>query len=421
MSARRGWLGPLLVLVLGAAAVVAVWVLLSRPAPPRETVAAVDAVRAVEQAWPSVASVALPEALTRVTIVDDGGAVLAARGEPFRGDADAYAAGAGAFAVEVEGVRVGTLYALDRSESLRREAAIAASWAAAAGIGAVVAAAWLLALRQYRTVVQPFRRLETFAADVAQGDLDTPLPMDRTNTFGAFSEAFDLMRTELASSRAREEAANENARKLVAELSHDIRTPVASIAATAEVVTVKTTDPTARDAAEVILGKTAQIESLVADLVQANEVAIESLPVNIEEHSSADLGSLIRSCDAAGSLRTADLPECLVAYDPLRMRQVVDNVLVNAAKYAGTEVDLGGAISEDFLVLRFRDRGPGVLDEELDAILGRRVRGSNVGDAPGEGLGLFSASVLMARMGGTLSCRNARPGLAVIVEIPLAR
>lgn len=421
MTARRWWLGPLLVLAVALVAVAAVWSILGRPVSPRETVAASDAVHAVAAAWPDAGGVSFADPLTRVTVIDGEGTLVVSRGEPFRGDADAYAAGAGAFAIAVDGERVGTLYALDSSEGARREAATAASWAATVGIVAVAAAAGVLALRQHRTVVRPFLRLEEFAADVARGDLDTPLPMDRANTFGAFSEAFDLMRAELRAAREREEAANENARKLVSELSHDIRTPVASIAAAAEVLAVRTAEGATRDSADVILAKTGQIQSLVTDLVQANEVAIGSLPVTMGEWPASDLADLIASCDVSGMLRAQPLPECLVTYDPLRMRQVVDNILVNAAKYAGTEVRLDGDLAEDYLVLRFRDSGPGVPAAEVDAILGRRVRGSNAGDAPGEGLGLFTAAKLMERMGGSLACHDARPGLAVVAEVPLAR
>ena len=49
------------------------------------------------------------------------------------------------------------------------------------------------------------------------------------------------------------------------------------------------------------------------------------------------------------------------------------------------------------------------------------MRGSNAEDRPGQGLGLFTASYLMERMGGSLHCRDAAPGLGVVVEMPLAR
>ena len=77
----------------------------------------------------------------------------------------------------------------------------------------------------------PYAMLDGFARRVAGGDLSVPLDMDRGNVFGAFSESFDLMRTELAAAREREQAAQESKKDLVAQLSHDIRSPLASIAA----------------------------------------------------------------------------------------------------------------------------------------------------------------------------------------------
>lgn len=90
-----------------------------------------------------------------------------------------------------------------------------------------------------RSIFRPFRKLKTFAGHVAAGNLDIPLKMDRGNMFGAFTESFDLMRDELAKARESERLANESKKELVASLSHDIKTPVASIKAVSEVMMVK--------------------------------------------------------------------------------------------------------------------------------------------------------------------------------------
>jgi signal transduction histidine kinase len=63
--------------------------------------------------------------------------------------------------------------------------------------------------------------------------------MDRHNYFGAFTESFDRMREELKLSSEREAAANRSKQELVAEISHDIKTPVATIKATCEVMEIK--------------------------------------------------------------------------------------------------------------------------------------------------------------------------------------
>ena len=82
--------------------------------------------------------------------------------------------------------------------------------------------------------VKPFQRLKHFAQRVAGGCLDLPLEMDRGNIFGAFTESFDIMRTELKQARMAEAEADAEKKELVAKLSHDIKTPVASIQAASE-------------------------------------------------------------------------------------------------------------------------------------------------------------------------------------------
>lgn len=80
-------------------------------------------------------------------------------------------------------------------------------------------------------IIKPFRKLKRFAERIAKGNLDIPLEMDRHNLFGAFTESFDIMRSELKKARIAEARANTSKKELVAKLSHDIKTPVASIKA----------------------------------------------------------------------------------------------------------------------------------------------------------------------------------------------
>ena len=280
-----------------------------------------------------------------------------------------------------------------------------------------------LALRAFprRRIARPFAALRAFAADVAAGNLDAPLTMDRGNLFGPFTEAFDIMRDELARARRREEEAKQSKKDLVAELGHDIRTPVASIAATAELLALTETDAARRSKLETVGGLTGQIEALVADLFQANEEELAVLRVEPEVVASGEVAALLRAADPDGAIRPFHLPGCLVSVDRLRMRQVFDNVVANSRKYAATPVTVASRLEGDFLVVDVRDTGPGVPSGELEAILGKGVRGSNAEDRPGQGLGLFTASYLMERMGGSLHCRDAAPGLGVVVEMPLAR
>ena len=108
---------------------------------------------------------------------------------------------------------------------------VALVWALAA-LGA--ASAWGVVAYLYVGVVRPFMRLEAFAQDVASGNLDSPLAYERSNPFGRFTWAFDNMRVEIKRARAAEAEAVEQGKTAVAALSHDIKTPIASIRAYSE-------------------------------------------------------------------------------------------------------------------------------------------------------------------------------------------
>ncbi|MDR1187355.1 MAG: hypothetical protein LBK95_07855, partial [Bifidobacteriaceae bacterium] len=107
-------------------------------------------------------------------------------------------------------------------------------WAFTIAVAAAAVAVLLALWRLDRAMLRPFREMTGFARQVAAGDLDAPLRMDQANAFGAFTEAFDLMRQELAAGRDRERPADRAKRELVASLGHDRKTPVASIKAVAE-------------------------------------------------------------------------------------------------------------------------------------------------------------------------------------------
>ena len=92
---------------------------------------------------------------------------------------------------------------------------------------------WYIYIR--KSIIEPFKNLNSFAERVAGGNLDMPLEMDKGHVFGAFTESFDLMRTELKKARIAEKKASDDKKEMVAKLSHDIKTPVASIKSTSEI------------------------------------------------------------------------------------------------------------------------------------------------------------------------------------------
>lgn len=270
-----------------------------------------------------------------------------------------------------------------------------------------------------RTIFLPFRRLREFAGRVAEGNFDVPLNMDRGNLFGAFTESFDLMRHELARARESERKANQSKKELVASLSHDIKTPVASIKAVSEIMMVKTRDENEKRQLKIIDAKADQIDTLITNLFSATLEELQNLKVTVSRQKSETLAGQIRTADYNGSAEICAIPECEIEADPLRLQQVIDNIVSNSYKYAGTSMLVSFAVKKEFLEAEFRDYGPGVQAEELPLLSRKYYRAANAKDKSGGGLGLYISKYLMNRMSGDLVCRNTEDGFAVTIKLKI--
>ncbi len=272
----------------------------------------------------------------------------------------------------------------------------------------------------YFTVIKPFRKLKGFAQRVAGGNLDIPLKMDRGNIFGAFTESFDIMRSELKKARLAEAKANQSKKELVAKLSHDIKTPVASIKAVSEggLATAETEKQVA--SYTTIIGKADQINSLVSNLFTATLEELQELTVSPADMESTIIGELLTSADYLKKADIPDIPECLVYADKLRLQQVFDNIFSNSYKYADTEISVTAYKSEDKLCVEISDFGGGVSNDELVAIKKKFIRGKNARGVDGAGLGLFISDFFMTQMNGGLEVENSDKGLTVTVILKLS-
>ena len=325
-----------------------------------------------------------------------------------------------------------------------------------------------------RIVVRPFRQLKDFARRVAGGNLDVPLEMDRGNLFGAFTESFDIMRDELKKARLAEAKANAEKKELVAKLSHDIRTPVASIKAASEVGAALAENDRIKGNYGQIIRKADQIDTLVNNLFTAALEELEQLTVAPVDMESRELAEMLESADYFGWAKIPPIPECLLYGDRLRLQQVFDNIFANAYKYGrgafrgGNALGGNAAIQESgadrgscqrgaglrgepcaeperasggdsgkasslegkiyvtmrrenrFLAVCIEDCGGGVDPEELPLLKEKFRRGSNAGNKEGAGLGLYISDYFLREMGGELLVENGEKGLRVTVAVRLS-
>ncbi|MBR4431207.1 MAG: HAMP domain-containing histidine kinase [Clostridiales bacterium] len=274
---------------------------------------------------------------------------------------------------------------------------------------------WYIYIR--KSIIEPFKNLNSFAERVAGGNLDMPLEMDKGHVFGAFTESFDLMRTELKKARIAEKKASDDKKEMVAKLSHDIKTPVASIKSTSEIGYEVTKEERTKEMFSVINAKTDQIKSLVDNLFTSSVQDITEIDVNPGMQPSDVISGLIGNADYLKRAGAFTIPECNVFIDKLRLQQVFDNIFMNSYKYADTPVNVNSEIAGDYLVIRIADEGPGVKEEEIPLLTEKFKRGSNANDKDGAGLGLYLTDYFMEKMDGKLGLKNLEKGFEVAVYL----
>lgn len=270
------------------------------------------------------------------------------------------------------------------------------------------------------TMIRPFRKLKGFAKRVACGSLDIPLEMDKQNLFGAFTESFDIMRSELKKARIAEAQAQQSKKELVAKLSHDIKTPVASIKAVSEVGLAIIGNEKDKANYTQIIGKADQINTLVTNLFTATLEELQQLTVTPTNIDSKQVKTMLENADYLHCATIPDIPECLVYADGLRLQQVFDNIFANSYKYANTEITVTSQKADNSIVIDIEDYGGGVPVEELPVLKEKFKRGSNTEHTEGAGLGLYISDYFIKEMQGALNIKNGEYGLKVTVTLALS-
>lgn len=281
----------------------------------------------------------------------------------------------------------------------------------------VLAVVDVFCLSLYVKILSPFHRLKEFAGNVALGNLDAPLHMDKGNYFGAFTESFDIMREELKAAREGEYQANLSKKELVASLSHDIKTPVATIKAICEILEIKLRDNENIGKIQIIGQKVDVIEHLVNNLFHATLEEMQSLKVTPGEESSMILLEMLEEMNHYGRISFVnELPGCLLYCDKLRLHQVIENIISNSYKYADTDIEVRFEEKERSIQVEIRDFGQALEDVDLLLVCEKYYRGGNAAKKNGAGLGLYLAKTFMERMCGEMTCTKDH-GFVVTLEI----
>lgn len=279
--------------------------------------------------------------------------------------------------------------------------------------------------------LSPLDAMTTLARSVAAGRRGQRLWAHRADTeLGRTAAAFDEMLDELEGAERRALGSEERMRRFVADAAHELRTPIAGITAATEAVLAEPSDgdPEARQRLLMALGREAhRAGKLVEDLLDLARIdtglSLHPEPTDIRglvdaqvEHARLLHPQLLLSVEG---------PSVTVAVDPLRIGQVLANLLSNACRVtpAGATVRVTVWPTGQEVRVTVSDSGPGVAPEHRGHIFERLVRLDGVQNATvsGAGLGLPIARGIARAHGGDVTCEPSPPSAGAIFVLTIPR
>ncbi len=276
-----------------------------------------------------------------------------------------------------------------------------------------IALAALLGRLVAGAAVQPLKRLTEATEHVAvTRDLSRRIEPVDADEIGRLAGSFNAMLDALEQSVSALDASVHAQRQLVADASHELRTPVTSLRTNIEILQHQGPDMDREDQRGLLRDVVEQIEELtlvindLIDLARGEEQREDSeelrLDLLVEE-----VVERARRHTPTTPLRVS-LEPTLVTGVPARLERAVSNLIDNAIKYSpsGEPVD----VTLGDIELCVRDHGPGISPKDLPHIFDRFYRGADARGKPGSGLGLAIVRQVAAQQGGTITAESAPAG-----------
>lgn len=277
-----------------------------------------------------------------------------------------------------------------------------------------LAATWMLT----RRIAGPITELGDAARDLANGNLSRRVPTRGTDEVAQLARGFNAM----AAGLERQQSLRRN---LVHDVAHELRTPLTALRCRLETLI----DGLTPDPREALLGANEEVRhlsQLVDDLQELAQAEARELRFTPEELNVASLvDSAAHAAGLEGDRRFArEVPQNLtVRADPVRLRQVLLNLLDNAARHApaGASVVVRAAARDGRLHVEVHNTGSSLDDEQLAMVFDRFYRAdpARQRSTGGSGLGLAIVKHLIEAQGGDVSARREAAGVTFGFTVPL--
>jgi signal transduction histidine kinase len=294
------------------------------------------------------------------------------------------------------------------------------------GIGLSILAAGLISYLLALYLTSPVKKLKSVVQSFAEGNLDVrvaPQLGSRHDELADLGREFDHMAERIA-------ALISSQKRLLADISHELRSPLARLTVALELAR-KNTAGKGVAALDRIEMESERVNTLVGQLlaltrlesgaerVPPETVALEDVVQQVIDDANYEAKPLHKE------VRVLEIAQCVVRGSSELLRSGIENVVRNAIRYTaeGTAVEVALSIRLDAAVVTVRDHGPGVPDSELQHIFEPfyRVGEARERSSGGVGLGLSIADRTIKLHGGSIRAENVNGGLLITIEIPLSQ
>ena len=276
---------------------------------------------------------------------------------------------------------------------------------------------------------KPITTLDTAVKTITDGDTSTRVNISRNDEIGSLADSFNRMADKL-------QVTEHSRQTLLADIAHELRTPVSIIQANLEMLLEGVYRPD-QDRLQSLYEETCIVTELISDLRSLSDLEVGKATVHPETLSLTAL--LYESCRKLKPLfeekkitldDTFYTEDIFVQGESDKLRQVFRNILGNAQKYtiADSTVSItverkpGGKPHKESVRITISDEGEGVPEEGLEKIFERfyRVDLSRNRESGGRGLGLAISKKIIEAFNGTIGAYNREPrGLAVWIDLPI--
>ena len=294
------------------------------------------------------------------------------------------------------------------------------------GIGLSILAAGVISYLLALYLTSPVKKLKSVVQSFAEGNLEArvaPQLGGRHDELADLGREFDHMAERIA-------ALISSQKRLLADISHELRSPLARLTVALELARKNTTGK-GTAALDRIEMESERVNALVGQLlaltrlesgaerVPPETVVLEDVVQQVIDDANYEAKPLHKE------VRALELAPCVVRGSSELLRSGIENVIRNAIRYTaeGTAIEVSLTTRLDIAVVTVRDHGPGVPDSELQHIFEPfyRVGEARERSSGGVGLGLSIADRTIKLHGGSIRAENVNGGLLITIEIPLSQ